>query len=136
MTYHVSRIQFQDTVYDDPQGQPSYVAITRDDELVCLVCPYEGSTPADLEYARQLALRLELTHGVPTDVLEALAERKFTQYERNRMLEALRSFVSLALRTSRVPTRHLRPGEELPAGAGRRRPVLPSFDVEEEGQEL
>lgn len=114
MTYHVSRVAFQGPACDEPYDQPSYIAITRDDELVCLVCPYEGSTPDDLEHARQLALRLELTHGVPTDVLEELLERQFTQHERRRMLEVVRKFVSLALRTSRAPTRHLRGAAAMP----------------------
>lgn len=99
MTYKLSHVHVGDGV--------SRLAITLDGRLECVLGPYEGRTPEDLDHAYQLLLRLELTHGVPTEVLEQLIEQRFTQRERHRMLAVLRYFVQNALRLGRPPTRHL-----------------------------
>jgi hypothetical protein len=96
---------FVSQVIFDNNPEP-YVALTDEKEqLILVVGPM--SSPGIVEQAHHIRLSLELTSGIPTELLEEIRSRQFTPQERLEILRRLRVAWYGANRMNRLPVRHV-----------------------------
>lgn len=117
----MNRFSVSSVAWGDPEN--AYVGITDEqNQVVCLVSPLaDVMTVAEVasftERADRIRLALELTDGIPTELLREAHEHFFSIEERAAVLRHLRLAWYNAHRANRAPLRHIRPGMNEPVEA-------------------